>query len=318
LRGLLKGEKERNVKNKWTTKDMPDQTGKTVLVTGANDGLGFLLAKHFALKSARVIMACRNAEKASRARDEIVSLYPHADIDIVKLDLSDLQSVKQCGRTIVKKYGRLDIVMCNGGIMAVPYGRTGDGIETHMGVNYYGHYALLGHLMPLIQKTPGARVVTTSSTAEKLGKLDFDLPLTGEKYNRWRAYGDSKLAMLMLAFMLDEQFKNERVNAKALSAHPGFARTNLRKTRLETEKSPWMRFQLRFYEMISMPAEKGVLPLLYAATAPELEGGEYIGVSGILQVRGHPKITRGQKRAYSPVLRKKLWEVSEQLTGVKP
>jgi NAD(P)-dependent dehydrogenase (short-subunit alcohol dehydrogenase family) len=150
--------------------------------------------------------------------------------------------------------------MCNGGIMAVPFGKTKDNIEMHMGVNYYGHYALLGHLMPLIKKTPGARIVTTSSAAEKLGKLNLENPPTEEKYNRWAANGDSKLAMLMLALTLDEHFKKEDIDAKALCAHPGFAKTNLRKTRLETEKSAWMRFQLRFYEMISMPAERGMLP----------------------------------------------------------
>jgi NAD(P)-dependent dehydrogenase (short-subunit alcohol dehydrogenase family) len=201
--------------------------------------------------------------------------------------------------------------------MAVPYGKTKDNLEMHMGVNYYGHFALVGYLMPLIEKTPGARVVTTSSGAEKLGRLNFARPVTEENYNRWAAYGDSKLAILMLGLMLDEKFKKEGINAKALSAHPGFARTNLRNTRLETERDKWQRFQLRFYEMLSMPAEKGILPLLYAATDPEVEGGEYIGISGIGEVRGEPKLSKGQKRAYDQNLRKKLWETSEQLTNVR-
>ena len=305
------------MKKKWTIDDMPEQTGKTVLITGANDGLGFLLTKSFAMKNARVIMACRNRGKAENAKKEILKLHPQAKLDIVQLDLGDLESVRQCAKTVAAKYKKLDVVMCNGGIMAVPCGQTRDGIEMHMGVNYYGHYALLGHLMPLIKRTPGARVVTTSSAAEKLGRLDFDEPLTEDTYNRWRAYGDSKLAILMLALQLDERFKSEGIDAKAASAHPGFAKTNLRKSRLQTEKSPWMRFQLRFYEMISMPGERGVLPLLYAASAPEIEGGEYVGVSGPLEMHGYPKITKGQIRAYDRDLRRMLWEKSEQLTHVR-
>jgi protochlorophyllide reductase len=224
------------MKKIWTLDDMPDQAGKIVLITGANDGLGFHLTKAFAQKHAQVIMACRNQEKAEKARHEVLKLYPEAKLDLVKLDLGDLQSVKACGETVLTRYDRLNIMMCNGGIMAVPYGKTKDNIEMHMEVNYYGHFALIGHLMPLIEKTPGARVVTTASGAEKLGRLDLVNPPTAEKYNRWLAYGDSKLAILMLGLMLDEKFKAAGLDAKALSAHPGFAKTNLRNTRLETEK----------------------------------------------------------------------------------
>jgi len=305
------------MKKNWTLDDMPDQAGKIVLITGANDGLGFHLTKAFAQKHAQVIMACRNQEKAEKARNEVLKLYPEAKLDLVKLDLGDLQSVKECGETLITHYDRLNIIMCNGGIMAVPYGKTKDNIEMHMGVNYYGHFALIGHLMPLIKKTPGARVVTTSSGAEKLGRLDLANPPTEEKYNRWLAYGDSKLAILMLGLMLDEKFKAAGLDAKALSAHPGFAKTNLRNTRLETEKNPWQRFQLRFYEMISMPAERGILPLLYAATDPNAKGGMYIGVSGIGEIQGYPRISKAQKRAYDQNLRKRLWEKSEQLTNIK-
>lgn len=305
------------MKKIWTLDDMPDQAGKIVLITGANDGLGFHLTKAFTQKHAQVIMACRNQEKAEKARNEVLQLYPEAKLDLVKLDLGDLQSVKECGETVITHYDRLNIMMCNGGIMAVPYGKTKDNIEMHMGVNYYGHFALIGQLMPLIKKTPGARVVTTSSAAEKLGRLDLANPPTEEKYNRWLAYGDSKLAILMLGLMLDEKFKAAGFDAKALSAHPGFAKTNLRNTRLETEKNPWLRFQLRFYELISMPAERGILPLLYAATDPNAKGGTYIGVSGIGEIQGYPRISKGQKRAYDQNLRKRLWEKSEQLTNVK-
>jgi NAD(P)-dependent dehydrogenase (short-subunit alcohol dehydrogenase family) len=306
------------MKKNWNMNDMPDQAGKIVLITGANDGLGLYVTKAFAAKNASaVIMACRNRQKAENARSEILKLYPKATLDIVDLDLSSLQSVKACADQVLARYGRLDIIMCNGGIMAVPYGETKERIELHMGVNYYGHFALVGYLMPLIKKTPGARVVTTASAAEKMGRLDLDNPPTEASYGRWTAYGDSKLAILMLGLMLDEKFKRDGIDAKGLSAHPGFARTNLRHTRLETETNPWQRFQLRFYEMMSAPAEQGILPLLYAATAPEVQGGEYIGLSGLGEVRGNPKLSKGQKRAYDPALRQKLWQKSEQLTSVR-
>jgi NAD(P)-dependent dehydrogenase (short-subunit alcohol dehydrogenase family) len=306
------------MKKNWNLDDMPVQTGKTVMITGANDGLGFYLTKAFAQKKAlAIIMACRNLKKAETAKNEILKLYPGAALQIVPLDLGDLQSVKACAETVLANYDRLDIMIGNGGIMAVPYGRTKDNLEMHMGVNYYGHFALVGHLMPLLKKTPGARVVTTSSAAEKFGRLNLAQPSTEEKYNRWVAYGDSKLATLMLALMLDEKFKKEGIDAKALSAHPGITQTNLRTTRLETETNRWQRFQLRFYEMLAMPAERGIVPLLYAATAPEVKGGEYIGLSGLAEVRGEPKLSRGQKRAYDQNLRRKLWETSEELTHVR-
>ncbi len=306
------------IKKHWNLDDMPDQTGKIVLITGANDGLGFYLTKAFAQKRARaIIMACRNLQKAEKARQDILKLYPAATLNIVKLDLGDLQSVKACAERVMAEYDQLHIIMGNGGLMAVPYGQTKDGLEMQMGVNYYGHFALIGHLMPLIRKTPGARVVTTSSGAEKLGRLDLTRPVSAENYGRWRAYGDSKLAILMLALILDEKFKQEGLDAQALSAHPGFAKTHLRTTRLETEKDPWQRFQLRFYEMISMSAERGALPLLYAATDPNAEGGTYIGVSGPGEIQGEPKLSKAQKRAYDQNLRKQLWETSEQLTGVR-
>jgi len=304
-------------KKNWSIKDMPGQHGKIVLITGANDGLGFEMTRVFAGKSAHVIMACRNLEKAERAKKSVLQRHPDVKLDIVKLDLGDLNSVKSCSETILTGYDKLDMVMCNGGIMAVPFGRTKDGFETHMGVNYYGHFALVGHVLSLIKRTPGARVVTTSSLAEKFGKLNFNRPYSDENYRRYFAYGDSKLAILMLGLMLDEKFKANGIDALGLSAHPGFTRSNLRTTRLKTENNLWQRFQLHLYEMMSMSLKRGTYPILLAATDPNLMGGEYIGVSGIGEVQGYPKITKAQKRAYDPQLRTELWTRSEQLTGVK-
>lgn len=301
--------------SRWTLADMPDQTGRTALVTGANDGLGFHVTGALAGRGARVLMACRNQDKADRARRDLLNVNPKALLDIVPLDLGDLSSVRACADAVADRTSTLDILVCNGGIMAVPFGLTRDGLELHMGVNYYGHFALVAHLMPLIRRTPGARVITVTSLAEKFGRLKLDDPVSADRYNRWRAYGDSKLAVLMLALMLDERFKREGLDARAAAAHPGFARTSLRTTRLETERNWLQRLQLRFYEVMSAPAEQGMLSILYAATSPEIAGGEYVGLSDVGQIRGWPKVTRGQGRAYDAALRAALWAKSEQATG---
>ena len=295
---------------------MPDQSGRTALVTGANDGLGFHVTDALASQGARVIMACRNLEKADQARRQLSTRHPHAALSVVPLDLSDLTSVAACGRTVTNDCPTLDIAVFNAGLMAVPFSLTRDGLEMQMGVNYYGHFALAAHLMPVVRRTPGARVVTVSSTAQLFGRLNNDGPPSAERYNRWSAYCDSKLAILILGLMLDETFKREGIDAKGVSAHPGFARTNLRKTRLQTERNWFQRLQLHLYEAMSMSAERGVLPILYAATDPAIRGGEFVGVSGPGEVRGWPKITRAQRRAYDPALRRRLWAESANLTGV--
>jgi NAD(P)-dependent dehydrogenase (short-subunit alcohol dehydrogenase family) len=297
---------------------MPDQHGRTVLVTGANDGLGFHVTAAFARKGAHVIMACRRPERGEQVRRDLQSRQADASLEVVALDLERLESAAQCAAMVRAHHDGLHAIMCNAGIMAVPFGLTPDGFEQHMGVNYYGHFALLSHLMPLIRRTSGARVVTTSSVAEKFGRLAaLGAPPSPARYNRWQAYADSKLAILMLGLMLDEKFKREGIDAQGLSAHPGFTRTSLRTTRLQTETSRWQRFQLRLYEAISGPPERGVLPLLYAATAFGLRGGEYVGLSGMGEIRGWPRLTRGQWRAYDPTLRHRLWEESARATRVR-
>ncbi len=292
-------------------------TGRTALITGANDGLGYHLTDQFVARGWRIVMACRNLDKAERAKRELIDLHGDAPLEIVPLDLGNLASVRSCADHVAARHPTLDAIVCNGGIMAVPFGLTVDGLEQHMGVNYYGHFALVGRLMPVVRRSPGLRVVSVSSVAEKFGRLELDKPLTAERYNRWRAYSDSKLAILMLALMLDERFKRQGIDAKGLGAHPGFARTNLRTTRLETERNWFQRLQLHAYELMSAPAEQGVQPLVFAATDPALRGGEFIGLTGLGEMRGRPTITRAQARAYDPALRAVLWAKSEQLTGVR-
>lgn len=304
------------MKKNWNIDDMPDQSGKTVLITGANDGLGYHLTRAFLQKNGRVIMACRNMEKGKTAQEEMNRLYSGSETDLRHIDLGDLGSVESFADGILQDYEHLDVIMCNAGIMAVPYGTTKDGLEMQMGVNYYGHFALIGKLMPLIKKSPGIRIVTTSSAAEKIGKLDLEKPVNEKNYNRWRRYGDSKLAMLMFAISLQKRFEKSGIDGSALSAHPGYAKSSLRTRQLKTEKNIIQRLLLKFFEMLSMSAERGILPLLYAAADPEVRGGEFVGVSGLLQMHGSPKIIKGQKRAYDKELQEKLWNISEQTTKV--
>ena len=256
-------------------------------------------------------------KKAKRVQSETKDLYPGSEISCIGLDLGDLQSVASCADAILNDHPRLDVIMCNAGIMAVPFGITKDGIELQMGVNYYGHYALVGRLIPVIVRSAGIRIVTTSSFAEKLGKLDLDSMPTEKTYHRWRSYGDSKLAMLMFSLSLNQKLRAAGVDGIALCAHPGYAKTNLRKGRLETEENKIQRLLLNMFEMMSMSSERGSLPLLCAATDPEARGGQYIGVSGLLEIQGSPKLTEGQKRAYDEKLQERLWSTSERLTGVK-
>ncbi|MFW6365972.1 MAG: oxidoreductase [Spirochaetota bacterium] len=304
------------MKKNWNRKDMPDQSGKTVLVTGANAGVGYNLMIAFVQKGARVIMACRNMKKAESARADVLKLYPNAEIDIVMCDLGNLDSVRRCAETLLETYSRIDIYMCNAGIMAPPLSRTENGFEMQMGVNHFGHFALLGRLMPLIKRSPGGRIVTTSSFAEKLGTMNIDTTVTENNYNKWICYGDSKLAVIMLAFSLDEKLRKNGIDAVALSAHPGVAKSHLRKTQPQESLSLLDRMIISLYNAMAMPTERGALPLLYAATDPDARGGQYIGVTGPFEMRGKPKIVKAQKRAYDKTLRERLWEHSENRTGV--
>jgi NAD(P)-dependent dehydrogenase (short-subunit alcohol dehydrogenase family) len=302
----------------WSLVDMPSQQGRTVLITGANDGLGLLLTRAFAARQAeRILMACRDLAKAEAARAAVLADHPAATLEVVPLDLGSLASVRTCAERVLASSERLDLLIANAGIMAVPFGTTEDGLERHMGVNYFGHYALVARLLPLLGCTDGARLVTTTSLAERFGRATFQHPVDPRHYQRWRAYCNSKLAIRMLAMMVEAGFRRHGIAARALSAHPGFARTNLRKTRLETERDPWLRLQLQLYELISGPADKAVLPLLYAATAPEAQGGQYIGLSGVFELQGEPKPTRGNRLATDPAALERLERQSEALTGLR-
>ena len=298
----------------WTTTHIPDQTGKTAVVTGANSGLGLATARELARAGARVVLACRSEEKARGAMDSILSVAPSAELTAAVIDLGDLSSVRQFADRYISGRSDLDLLINNAGIMAAPRRLTKDGFESQFGTNHLGHFALTGLLLPALLKSPTPRVVTVSSHLHRRGTMRFD-DLQGEgKYDRWGAYGQSKLANLMFCFELQRRAIQADVPLLSLAAHPGYASTNLQFAATD-----------RFYEkalgwignrVIAQSADMGALPTLYAATVPDLPGGSYVGPGGRGEQRGYPKVVGAAGKAYDEEGWRRLWEVSEQLTGV--
>jgi NAD(P)-dependent dehydrogenase (short-subunit alcohol dehydrogenase family) len=295
---------------KWTLAQMPRLEGKIALVTGANRGLGLEISVGLSAAGATVVMACRNPAKAQAAADEVRRRAPAAKLELMSLDLADLASVRSFAAAFVARFPRLDILCNNGSAILVPLGKTRDGFETHIGTNHLGHFALTGLLLPLLQSTPGARVVNTSSMAHKMTKglkLD-DLHFERRPYKDMDAYGQSKLASLMYTFELDRRLRKAGVPVLAAAAHPGWSNTN------PDQGTALMRF---FNGLMAQPAAMGALPSLYAAVAPEVRGGDYIGPGGIQELRGHPAKAASSDEARDPQLAAALWQQSQQLTGVQ-
>ncbi len=213
----------------WTTTDIPDLTGKIMIVTGGNSGIGYDVAKEFARKGARTILACRSMEKAQTALSQIQAEIPNAPAEIMQLDLASQASIRQFAGEFKANYGRLDVLANNAGIMMVPYGTTEDGFERQFGTNHLGHFALTGLLLDTLLATPGARVVNVSSAGHRMGKMDFDNLMYegGEDYSGHGAYGRSKLANLLFTYELQRRFDAVDAEAMALAAHPGTSSTNL-------------------------------------------------------------------------------------------
>jgi len=294
------------------TNDIPDQSGRTALITGANSGIGLEAARTLARAGAHVIMASRNTEKGEAAAAEIRASHPDAELDVRALDLASLDSV----RTFAEGYGdqRLDLLINNAGVMVPPYTKTEDGFELQLATNHLGHFALTGLLLDKLLATAHARVVTVSSTAHKMGKIDFDDLQRERSYHRWFAYGQSKLANLLFALELDRRLKAVSSDVLSVAAHPGYSATNLQfaatPSRIERLGSVVLN---RVY---AQSAERGALPTLYAATA-EIPGGSFIGPDGFQEMRGEPKIVTPTRAARDPETARRLWDVSEQLTGVR-
>jgi len=292
----------------WTFDDIPDQTGRTAIVTGANTGIGLETARMLAARGAKVIMACRSLDKGEAARTRILADQPHASVTVAALDLSDLDSVAAFTKAFAAGHDRLDLLINNAGVMVPPLGRTKQGFELQFGTNHLGHFALTAQLLPLLERTPGARIVVVSSTAQTFGRIDFDdLNWEHRAYSPMKAYGQSKLANMMFALELQRRLAASGSSLTVTAAHPGWTATDLQRT------AGVARF---FNPLFAMKPADGALPTLRAATDPAATHGSYWGPAGLLGLSGPPAPAKGTKRAYDEAVAARLFDVSEQLSGV--
>ena len=299
----------------WTIWNMPDLTGKIIIVTGANSGIGYEAAKEFARKGAQVILACRSMDKAEAALVAIQAELPTAQAEIMPLDLASQASVRQFAAAFKAKYDQLDILVNNAGIMMVPYATTEDGFESQFATNHLGHFALTGLLIDLLLKTPASRVVNVSSTGHRMGKMDFDNLLyeDGNGYSPAGAYGRSKLANLLFTYELQRRFEAVGADAMATAAHPGTSSTNL--TGHMADRWYFKLGQPLFEQMVQ-DADMGALPTIRAAVDPQAKGGDYYGPKGFMEQGGYPVLVQSNDASHNLADAKRLWEVSEVLTGV--
>lgn len=294
---------------KWNTNNIPDQTGRVLIITGATSGLGKEATRVFAEKNATVIMAVRNTAKGEEVAAEFKKAMPNAKIKVRKLDLGSLASAKSFSEGIIAGYNHLDILINNAGVMTCPFSKTEDGFEIQMGTNHLGHFALTGLLMPLLKSTKGSRIVATSSIAHRQGNIDFeDINWEERKYNTTKAYGDSKIANLYFAYELARKLKDDPNAPVVTSAHPGWTSTELQRHSL--------MFRI-LNPLFSQNVENGVLPTLRAATDENAKAGDYFGPSGFQELKGAPIIVKSNEISYNKVNAKRLWDLSEKLTGIK-
>ncbi|WP_199430228.1 oxidoreductase [Qaidamihabitans albus] len=308
----------------WTESDIADQTRRTVLVTGANSGLGLRTARVLAEKGARVLLACRSAERGERALREVAERAGTRP-ELVRLDLADLASVLDAASRVRELTGdSLDILVNNAGLMGTPKGTTKDGFETQFGTNHLGHAALTWLLMSALRGGSGARVVTVSSMAARAGRLDPDDPnFERRPYNPVAAYGQSKLANQVFALELDRRLRAAHEPLISVAAHPGYTESGLAAAMARSYGNPLLRGAMiagtRMGELLfAQSTRMGTLPQLFAATAPGVGGGDYIGPGAFGGARGHPVVTRPLPPALDAELGARLWELTAKLTGITP
>lgn len=295
----------------FNLQNIPSQKGRIAIVTGANVGLGYETAVAFAKKDMKVIMACRNMEKAMTAKNALLQAVPTGDVEVMKLDLSRLRSVKSFAQKFLNQYQQLDILVNNAGIMMPPFSLTEDRFESQIGVNHLGHFVLTGLLLKTILKTTNSRIVSVSSNAHKSGKINFDDFQTPKKYSAWKAYAQSKLACLMFAYELQRRLENTSTTTISVAAHPGGSNTELGR-HLPSVAMFLAEKILPF--LIHSPAEAAETTL-YAALGNDISGSDYIGPSGRGEWKGKPKKVHSTSLAKNEEVAKKLWKVSERLTN---
>jgi NAD(P)-dependent dehydrogenase (short-subunit alcohol dehydrogenase family) len=302
----------------WTANDMPDLSGKVILVTGGNSGIGFEAAVEFVRRGSSVVLACRSVEKARAAAAQISAAHPQASVDVMELDLASLESVRNFARSFRATHRNLHVLCNNAGVMALPYRRTADGFEMQFGTNHLGHFALTGLLLELLLRSEGARVVTVSSSAHWIGRIQFEDLQSERFYSRWLAYAQSKLANLLFTFELQRRAERAGMSLVSVSCHPGYAATNLQGAGPRMQGSWMLEAMMDLANLVfAQSAAMGALPLLYAATAPEIASGDYIGPDGLGEMRGHPHKVSCSVAARDTATARRLWDTSEQLTGVR-
>ena len=296
----------------WTVEDLPDCAGRTVVVTGANSGIGLAATRALAAAGAHVVMACRSVDDAAAEREAILEEYPAASLTVRELDLADLASVRAFADRL--EVSSIDVLCNNAGVMAIPRSETADGFETQFGVNHLGHFALTGLLLKRLRAAPAPRVVTQSSGAHAAGEIDFDDLHREDDYGKWDAYAQSKLANLLFAYELDRRYGD---GLTSVGCHPGYAATNLQYRGPEAEGSRIRLAAMKLVNaIVAQSAADGALPMLYAAAADGLDGGEFVGPDGLLQMRGPPAEQESSDRSYDEATAERLWRVSEEETGV--
>jgi NAD(P)-dependent dehydrogenase (short-subunit alcohol dehydrogenase family) len=294
---------------KWKAEHMASQKGKVAIVTGANTGIGYHMALALASKGAKVVLACRNLEKAEKARMKMLEQFPEAIIVMEELNLADLASIDAFGRRIGANYDRVDMLINNAGVMIPPQSTTADGYELQIGTNHFGHFALTSHLMPLLSAAKQPRVVTLSSIAHWSGRIDLeDINGKDKKYDKWALYSQSKLANLLFALELDRRLKAAGSHIESFASHPGYSNTDLQR-----HSFVWRCLNPLF----GMKPVKGAAPTLYAATDPDALVHRYWGPVGMIEARGWTGKAKITPRAADEEMAHKLWEHTEALTGIK-
>ncbi|OMB77983.1 SDR family NAD(P)-dependent oxidoreductase [Mycolicibacterium conceptionense] len=295
---------------KWTTAKIPDQSGRTAIVTGANTGLGLETAKALAAKGAHVVLAVRNLDKGAAAVEWISRSVRDADLELQRLDLGSLASVREAAAELRDKHARIDLLINNAGVMTPPRETTSDGFELQFGTNHLGHFALTGLLLDRLLPVVGSRIVTVSSIGHRFAPgIRFEDLQWERRYNRLQAYGQSKLANLLFTYELQRRLIGQHTTA--LAAHPGGSDTELAR-HLPGVVQRAVPLARPFFQEAAM----GALPTLRAATDPGALGGQYYGPDGLGQQKGHPKVVTSNERSYDIELQRRLWAVSEELTGV--
>jgi NAD(P)-dependent dehydrogenase (short-subunit alcohol dehydrogenase family) len=301
----------------WTAGDVRDLTGRVALVTGANSGIGYEVARVLAEHGAHVLLACRDEEKGRRARDKLESVLDRSSLELVPLDLADLASVRRAADLVLRDHARLDLLINNAGVMGTPYLQTPDGFELQMGTNHYGHFALTGLLLDRIVTTEHSRIVTVSSQAHHMGRLRLDDPAGTAPRNTWVSYGTSKLANLLFTLELSRRLETAGLATHAVAAHPGWARSNLAGTGAALGTSRVRRRLARDVgTRLGQSAAGGALPVLCAATSSAVHSGHYVGPSKLFGFYGPPCLVTPSRRARDAAAAAELWRASEELTEV--